>query len=212
MKLLWIALIVALSLAPEPELAEAGGRRGHGGGHGFRGGSGGRHHHHGHHRRHHGHHRHGFRHRAFFPAFVPPSVVLSSPVVVAPTTVYAPQPVYAPAPVYAPPTAYAAPPVPPPPIPRVVEYPGGRYELRGDGVTSPYVWVWIPNPPAAPPSPPPAVPPADGLEPSLSPREPGQRTVTYRWTDEAGVTTWTDSLEKVPTRFRAQAAQSAVTR
>jgi hypothetical protein len=32
---------------------------------------------------------------------------------------------------------------------RVVHYPHGRYELRGDGVSVPYVWVWIPN--AAPP-------------------------------------------------------------
>jgi hypothetical protein len=208
MKLLGIALIVALSLAGEPEPADASGRRGHGGGHGFRAGSGGRHlHHHRHHRSH-----HGFRQRPFFPAFVSPSVVVSSPVIVAPTTVYAPQPVYAPAPDYAPPMTYAAPPVPAPSTPRVVEYPGGRYELRGDGVTSPYVWVWIPNPPAAPPSPPPAVPPAEAPEPSLSPRDRAQRTVTYRWTDEAGVTTWTDSLEKVPARFRAQASQSAVTR
>jgi hypothetical protein len=35
------------------------------------------------------------------------------------------------------------------------------------------------------------------------------RTVAYRWTDDNGVTTWTDSLEKVPERFRAQAARSA---
>src|SRR2546427_5342754 len=35
----------------------------------------------------------------------------------------------------------------PPPMPSVVEYPHGRYELRGDGVTAPYAWVWIPNPP-----------------------------------------------------------------
>ena len=30
----------------------------------------------------------------------------------------------------------------------------------------------------------------------------------YRWTDDRGVTTWTDSLEKVPARFRASAAQT----
>jgi hypothetical protein len=28
---------------------------------------------------------------------------------------------------------------------RVVQYPHGRYELRGDGVREPYVWVWIPT-------------------------------------------------------------------
>jgi hypothetical protein len=32
---------------------------------------------------------------------------------------------------------------------RVVQYPHGRYELRGDGVSVPYVWVWIPS--ATPP-------------------------------------------------------------
>jgi hypothetical protein len=36
--------------------------------------------------------------------------------------------------------------------PTVVYYPHGRYELRGDGTTTPYQWVWIPNPPAAPPA------------------------------------------------------------
>jgi hypothetical protein len=41
--------------------------------------------------------------------------------------------------------------------PRTVEYPGGKYQLYGDGSTaSPYYWVWIPagtNPPAPPPLP-----------------------------------------------------------
>jgi hypothetical protein len=37
---------------------------------------------------------------------------------------------------------------------RVVTYPEGRYELRGDGVATPYYWVWIPRG-ATPPSPPP---------------------------------------------------------
>jgi hypothetical protein len=39
---------------------------------------------------------------------------------------------------------------------RVVSYPEGRYELRGDGtVTSPYYWVWIPAGAASVPNPPP---------------------------------------------------------
>jgi hypothetical protein len=210
MKPLGVALVIALSLAGAPEISEADGRRG---GHGFR--NSGRHHHH---HRGHGHHHHRFHnHRPFFPVFVSPSVVVASPVVVAPAPVYAAPPVYAPAPAYAappyfgPPAAYAAPPAPP--VPRVVEYPGGRYELRGDGVTSPYTWVWIPDPPAAPPPPPaPAAPPAAAPEPSLSLRAVLPRSTTYRWTDESGVTTWTDSLEKVPARFRAQAGQSAITR
>ena len=200
MKSLGITLVIALSLTGLPELVEASGRRGGDGGRGFRGG--GLHHHHHHHR--------GFAHRQFFPVFVAPSAVVSTfvapPVVYAPPPVYAAPPVYSAPPFYAPPPAYAAPPPsPPPPIPRVVEHPGGRYELRGDGMTSPYVWVWIPNPPAAPPPAP--APPAEAPEPSLSPRAPAPRATTYRWTDNDGVTTWTDSLEKVPTRFRAQAAQ-----
>ena len=213
MKILGITLVIALSLAGLPELVEAGGRRGGDGGRGFRGG--GRHHHH-HRHHHHGHHR-GFAHRPFFPVFVSPSTVVSTvvapPVVDAPPPVYPAPPVYS-APFWAPSPAYAAPPpaAPPPPIPRVVEHPGGRYELRGDGVTSPYVWVWIPNPPAAPPPPAAPAPPVEAPEPSLAPRAPAPRATTYRWTDDDGVTTWTDSLEKVPTRFRAQAAQSAATR
>jgi hypothetical protein len=84
-------------------------------------------------------------------------------VVVAPPPVYpAPPPTYyAPAPAYyAPPAAYSPPPTAPPaygapaPTPtNVVKYPHGRHELHGDGVTTAYQWVWIPNPPP-PPSPP----------------------------------------------------------
>ena len=39
---------------------------------------------------------------------------------------------------------------------RVVTYPEGRYELRGDGTaTSPYYWVWIPAGATSVPTPPP---------------------------------------------------------
>jgi hypothetical protein len=135
--------------------------------------------------------------------FVAPSVVVVSPILAAPYV--APAPVYAAPPVYAPP-AYAAP--APPYVPRVVEFPTGRYELRGDGVYSPYAWVWIPNPPAVPPPPPP--PSAPPAPPAATP-EPGARrsssptAALYRWTDDGGVTTWTDSLEKVPARYREHA-------
>ncbi len=45
--------------------------------------------------------------------------------------------------------------VTPPAAQRVVTYPEGRYELRGDGsTTSPYFWVWIPTG-ATTPNPPP---------------------------------------------------------
>jgi hypothetical protein len=58
---------------------------------------------------------------------------------------------------------YAAPHVvlvqPPQPAPTVVEYPHGRYELRGDGVSTAYQWVWIPRVPPPPPPPPGPPPP-----------------------------------------------------
>lgn len=61
---------------------------------------------------------------------------------------------------YAPPAYYAQPPVaayapPPPRVQNEVVYPHGRYMLTGDGVTTAYQWVWIPNPPPPPAAPPP---------------------------------------------------------
>jgi len=38
-----------------------------------------------------------------------------------------------------------------PPAPREVCYVGGCYHLEGDGMTTAYRWVWVPNVPAAPP-------------------------------------------------------------
>jgi hypothetical protein len=161
-------------------------------------------------RRHFGrhHHFHGFVHRPFFPAFLAPSVVVASPVVVAPAPVYSAPPIvyggvppyaYGGAPAYAPPA--------PPPMPRVVEFPSGRYELRGDGVYTPYSWVWIPNPPIAPPPPaPPSAPPTSLPEPA-APRAAPATTAVYRWTNEQGVTTWTDNPEKIPVRYREQASR-----
>ena len=132
------------------------------------------------------------------PFYYAPPVYSAPPVYAPPPMIYAPPVAYAAPPAaYAPPaTAYAPPPAPaapPPPMPRTVEFGSGRYELRGDGVTSPYVWVWIPNPPTAPP-------------PGYS--APSTAPALYRWTDERGVATWTDDLQKVPARFRAQAAQT----
>jgi hypothetical protein len=41
---------------------------------------------------------------------------------------------------------------------RVVNYPSGRYELYGDGASTPYYWVWIPAGATLPaPPPPPAI-------------------------------------------------------
>jgi len=42
-----------------------------------------------------------------------------------------------------------------PQVDREVIFPEGRYILQGDGVTTAYKWVWVPNPPAAPTAPPP---------------------------------------------------------
>jgi hypothetical protein len=47
---------------------------------------------------------------------------------------------------------------PAPAYPTVVQYPHGRYELRGDGYRTPYQWVWVPNPPPPPPAAPPPPP------------------------------------------------------
>ena len=86
-------------------------------------------------------------------------------------------------------------------VPNVVEHPTGRYELRGDGTTTPYTWVWIPNPPAGPPDapiPPPGGPAAD------SPRT-STRSATYRWTDNEGTTFWTNRPESSPDAHRSRA-------
>jgi hypothetical protein len=54
---------------------------------------------------------------------------------------------------------------------RVYTYPGGQYELHGDGTaTSPFYWVWIPASATSVPAPPPAPAAALGL---------GQRAYTY---------------------------------
>ena len=82
----------------------------------------------------------------------------------------------------------------------VVEFPTGRYELRGDGITEPYRWVWIPKPPTAPPAEPPSpVPPTSGEA------GPTRHAPLYRWTDEQGTLHYTDRLTAVPDRYRAKA-------
>jgi uncharacterized protein DUF4124 len=125
---------------------------------------------------------------------------------------YAPPAVYIAPPSYAPPAAPfsvsvgpSAPPGPgaidsgAPSRPGVVEYPEGRYELRGDGARTPYIWVWIPNPPAAPPAPP---PPPPAAAPGVADRRPVRRDQLYRWVDEQGVMHLTDNAEAVPEEFR----------
>ena len=92
-------------------------------------------------------------------AIAAPPVVYAAPAYYAPAYYGWPYPAapaaYYPAPYY-PARAYAAYPAPyaaaaPAPSagwtgPRVVEYAHGRYELRGDGVSVPWAWVWIPSP------------------------------------------------------------------
>jgi hypothetical protein len=154
-KILAIALsaLLVVGLAAIPVEAKGGGR--HGGGH-----SGGRHHgggwqhkgghHHG------GHHHHGGR--AFigvgfyggwpyyggwgWPYF-------GWPYYGYPAYGYA----YTPPVVYtAPPAVYTTPAPAEPAIQREVVYPHGKYVLEGDGVSTPYKWVWVGNTTAPPPS------------------------------------------------------------
>src|SRR5207237_2109553 len=68
----------------------------------------------------------------------PPPVVYASP------AAYGPGPAYA-----APPAPTSAPPQEIEPLQREVVFPSGRYVLRGDGINTPYTWVWIPNPPTS---------------------------------------------------------------
>lgn len=94
------------------------------------------------------------------------------------------------------------------PMQTVVEYPTGRYELRGDGYGTPYHWIWVPNPPSAPPTPaPPTFQPSPEAPPASTKPEPPGKTTVYRWTDAEGVTHFTDRLDSMPVRFRSQAKQ-----
>jgi hypothetical protein len=160
--------------------------------------------------------RHGFHDGRFFRHHNN-SVVVFAPIVPfgfdpflyssAPS--YDPPPAYAQqTPVYQPQaTSYYQPPAPPaPPTQTVINYATGRYELRGDGISTPYVWVWIPNPPPGPPPPPVYAPPAP--EPPPGPTGSSARRtphVAYRWTDDRGVTTWTDNPETIPAQYRSSA-------
>lgn len=93
----------------------------------------------------------------FWPLAYGRPVYVASPVYAAP--IYVERPIYYQQ-VYVPPAASTQ----APPYATVVQYPHGRYELRGDGIQTPYQWVWIPNPP--PPPPPPAAAPAPPPAPS----------------------------------------------
>ncbi len=133
-------------------------------------------------------------------AIVPPSVSYGSPYL------YNPPVSYDPADVYGPSVGMfsTVPAQPAPSLPPVIEYPNGRYELRGDGVTTPYLWVWVPNPPPPPPVAPAPEPPAPPGPPAPPDQAPASHDL-YRFTDEQGVMNWTDRWDSIPEQYRSQA-------
>jgi hypothetical protein len=144
---------------------------------------------------------HRFRNHGFvggfgsFGALSSPFVVYATPPYDSGAPAYAPPPVYYGAPMVSAPPVTSVMSIQPAPPPRPnVEHSTGRYELRGDGIATPYAWVWVPNPPPPPSGPPPA-------EESGKPR----RQDLYRWTDEQGVLHLTDRLETVPPEHRGRA-------
>ena len=148
-----------------------------------------------------------FAPRRFFHGRAVPYAVIAPPVIVYAPPAYTPpvyaRPVYVPVPVYYPPVSAPAPAPapaaspPPPPVETIIEFANGRYELRGDGITTPYRWVWVPNPPTAPPA---------EAAPTVAP-EPARRIELYRWTADDGVVHLTDRWEKVPEAYRAKATK-----
>jgi hypothetical protein len=143
-------------------------------------------------------------HFAFTPFVGTSGFIGASPVVVVPQAL--PQVIDPSSVVYAAPPMTAAVALPAPatlPTQTLIDHPGGWYQLRGDGATTPYTWVWIPKPPASPMAQT-ETPPA-----ARAPDARDSRGPAYRWTDDKGVTTWTNKLERVPKRFRDQAAATA---
>ena len=90
-----------------------------------------------------------------YPYYGGPAYAYAAPVAYQAPVVYATRPVVYQTPVYQPPAVHPAPVA----QTRVVQYPHGRYELRGDGVTTAYQWVWVVAESPIPP-PPPGLPPA----------------------------------------------------
>jgi hypothetical protein len=103
-------------------------------------------------------------------------------------------------------TVSVAPAPPPPPTPSIVQYSHGRYELRGDGVTSAYVWVWVPNPPP----PPPVAPRTSGapVSPTAGDARSEQSGHYFRWIDDQGILNVTDRLDAIPPQYRTRAVRT----
>ena len=140
-----------------------------------------------------------FPHRSFARhRFVPvlPTIVI----VTAPPVVYLTPPTYGPAAYHDSPGIDAsgseayAPPLPVAPAP-------------------PYTWVWVPKPPPPPAAPPDMLPPAPQEARADPPARPIERqtpasgsdgTDLYRWTDDRGVTHWTNMPNAIPEPYRPQ--------
>jgi hypothetical protein len=157
--------------------------------------------------RHRPQHRHRGRLRAAWPLFYAAPPLYSSGLVYYDPFAYSAAPAYVP-PVSSAPGAgtisLAPAPAPPAPTPSVIEYPGGRYELRGDGVNTPYTWVWIPNPPPPPSA---AAPPPEPPSPEAGSPSRAVDREFYRWIDEQGVAHWTNQWDAIPERHRGQATR-----
>jgi hypothetical protein len=134
-------------------------------------------------------------------AFYDPVALYQPPVEAPPVTVNVSPGVYVSPTIYISTSPAASAPIAAPAPPPVVEYPTGRYELRGDGVATPYSWVWIPNPPAS--TPPPDEP--RGSTGSVT----AARSPVYRFTDDEGTVIWTNQVERVPEPLRRQARPNA---
>jgi hypothetical protein len=152
---------------------------------------------------HHPFQHHGFKGRPFMPywgigVYAPPVTYLSY-------ASYEPAPVYEPVPVYSQPSMELG----LPPIPSVIPYPNGRYVLVGDGLTSSYRWVWIPNPPSAPPATPPEKSPAPSAPGPAGPAA-SRGSPLYRWVDDEDVVHFTQGWDAVPERYRAQVKLAGV--
>jgi hypothetical protein len=151
------------------------------------------------------HDRPSFRSPAVIYA-APPVIYYGAPYAPADTADYGSAPLYDPATAYDPSLGYRSPggqvstsAPDPSPTPSVIQYPTGRYELRGDGADAPYAWVWIPNPPPPPPM---AAPGPPAVSEPFAP--PARRTTVYRWLDKEGIVHFTDSLDAVPFEYRSQ--------